>query len=287
MSLKGFGKYIRNKLATHHSRMSAFLLSAIVSIQSMRLLRVVWDGEDWLHYWRNNFIAYPLPTAWAVRMLGRHVPFFILGYLPQPGDTVFDIGAGIGTELVAWSKYVGPKGRVIAIEADPLTFRRMNKLIKYLHLDNVTAVNVAVGETEGYVEFSQGSVEGQENRVIHGQNTPVEARKKKNILQVHQTTLSHICEAENIKRIDFLKMNIEGSEVRALHGLEKSGILPLHACICCHDFIGSPELRTKGAMVSWLQAHGYNILPLPEGWNRPSELDTLFARLTIGERENV
>ena len=39
------------------------------------------------------------------------------GYLPRAGDTVIDVGAGIGEEAVIFSRLVGESGRVISIEA--------------------------------------------------------------------------------------------------------------------------------------------------------------------------
>jgi precorrin-6B methylase 2 len=64
-------------------------------------------------------------------MPGRHVPFFTSAYKPKIGDIVFDIGAGIGTEINDFSSMVGDYGRVIAVEADPIAFRRLSKLVNF------------------------------------------------------------------------------------------------------------------------------------------------------------
>jgi len=39
--------------------------------------------------------------------------------LVRPGATVFEIGANIGTETLALAALAGPRGRVVAVEADP------------------------------------------------------------------------------------------------------------------------------------------------------------------------
>ena len=40
-------------------------------------------------------------------------------YRPQPGDTVIDVGAGIGIDTLALSPLVGSTGRIYSIEAHP------------------------------------------------------------------------------------------------------------------------------------------------------------------------
>ena len=41
---------------------------------------------------------------------------------PMEGNTIIDVGAGIGEDAVVFSKLVGLSGRVVAIEAHPGTF---------------------------------------------------------------------------------------------------------------------------------------------------------------------
>ena len=44
-----------------------------------------------------------------------------------------DIGAGCGEEALALSQAVGDSGRVIAVEADPATFKRLELLCRVNH----------------------------------------------------------------------------------------------------------------------------------------------------------
>src|SRR5262249_9994388 len=50
-------------------------------------------------------------------------------YKMKLGDTIVDIGAGVGDDAVFWSKLVGPAGRVIAVEANPRVFRCLEKTV--------------------------------------------------------------------------------------------------------------------------------------------------------------
>ena len=51
-------------------------------------------------------------------------------FQPRDGEIVIDIGAHSGRYTLIATKRVGPKGKVIAIEADPKNFDMLNKNIK-------------------------------------------------------------------------------------------------------------------------------------------------------------
>ncbi len=78
------------------------------------------------------------------------------GHLPQPGDLVIDVGAGVGEEAIVFSQLVGPTGRVIAIEAHPGVFGCLEETIRRSGLTNVTALPVAIGAADGTIEIALG-----------------------------------------------------------------------------------------------------------------------------------
>jgi SAM-dependent methyltransferase len=61
----------------------------------------------------------------------------------RPGHVVADIGAGTGYFLSYWSKAVGPKGRVLALDVEPNMVEYMNRRIRRSGLTNVEARIVA------------------------------------------------------------------------------------------------------------------------------------------------
>jgi len=240
-------------------------------------IRVWWDGEDWLHRWPGGFIAFPFPTTWAPRMIGRHVPLFTADYRPQQGDVVVDLGAGIGTEVAVWSQLVGSQGRVIAVEADPASCRRLRKLVAHLGLSNVEIIEAAIGDRIGSATFSQGTEEGQENRVVESADTSTRVAPASSTIQVAMTTLDALCATLDIEQIDYMKVNIEGAEVAALQGM--NSVLPKHVCISSHDFLNIPELFTRASVENRLSSKGYQQRSpqLPE--RRRSYSDYVFASL--------
>ena len=80
-------------------------------------------------------------------------------YRPGAGDLVFDIGANCGVSTYYLSKLVGPAGRVVAFEPDPLNHSILLRNIERHCLKNVVPVNAAIASTDGHLSFhSEGSI---------------------------------------------------------------------------------------------------------------------------------
>jgi FkbM family methyltransferase len=80
-------------------------------------------------------------------------------YRPKSGDLVFDMGAHCGVSTYHLSKLVGPEGRVIAFEPDPVNFELLKSNIERHGLTNVTAENTAISGTAGELAFnSEGTI---------------------------------------------------------------------------------------------------------------------------------
>lgn len=173
-------------------------------------------------------------------------------YQPQLGDTIVDIGAGIGDDAVAFSRLVGKNGRVIAIEAHPHTYRCLLKTIKANRLDNVIAVNVAVADKEGHIAISDG--ENYLSNSIHACMGTV---------MVQARTLENILKQTGSSRVDLIKMNIEGAETAALEGMKEILRTTPHVVVSCHDFKAdrgeSSELRTYESVYQLLINSGFQL----------------------------
>jgi FkbM family methyltransferase len=177
---------------------------------------------------------------------------FLHGYSIRPGDVVLDIGAGIGTEALPFSKMVGDSGRVIAVEAHPTTYAKLERVCQANHLRNVELVHAAVMDSDEPVMISDLQAESYLENKIGSQGVPVAA-----------TTIPELVAKLGLDRIDFLKMNIEGAELPALRGAKD--VLPLvrHAAIGCHDFLadetGDESYRTKESVRAMLTDAGFTV----------------------------
>jgi FkbM family methyltransferase len=72
--------------------------------------------------------------------------------LVKPGDVVWDIGANVGVFTLKFSDAVGDRGRVVAFEPAPGTFRTLADATA--GLENVVLRNVALADYTGKASFS-------------------------------------------------------------------------------------------------------------------------------------
>ena len=79
----------------------------------------------------------------------------IENFQPKRGEIVVDVGAHYGRYTLIAAKRVGPKGKVIAIEADPKNFDMLNKNIKLNELsEHVIPLNYAASSNKSKVKLS-------------------------------------------------------------------------------------------------------------------------------------
>src|SRR4051794_16582602 len=77
----------------------------------------------WIPRYRGATVVARAPGAYApslVRAKTRDI--YLHTCAPRPGNTVIDVGAGIGDTTLAFASLVGPSGSVLAVEAHPRTF---------------------------------------------------------------------------------------------------------------------------------------------------------------------
>jgi FkbM family methyltransferase len=149
-------------------------------------------------------------------------------YRPRRGDVIVDIGAGRGEDVFAFSRAVGPTGRVWAIEAHPETFMILDQFCELNDLANVTRLHYACVDKPGLMQAETLPV-WESNYVRTG---PATADSH----SVIGVTFDSLCETLGIRHIDFLKMNIEGAERFALPGCRGALAHTANVCIAAHDF---------------------------------------------------
>ena len=135
------------------------------------------------------------------------------------GDIVVDVGSHIGHHTLIAAKRVGPKGKVIAIEADPKNFEILNKNIELNKLnDNVVTMNNAASSKEEKIKlFTPEKDAGQTifNTII---STRVTHNEK--FIEVNANTLDNLLNENGIsvKEVNWIKIDVEGAELEVLKG---------------------------------------------------------------------
>jgi FkbM family methyltransferase len=143
-------------------------------------------------------------------------------FIPREGDTILDLGANIGLYSL-WARRTNKSGKMISVEASPLSFEILEKNIKTNGLINVTAIGKAVLDRSGSTQFEvvpDVSAIGAVN--IRDQQRPWLADKRIKRLRVPATTIDEIVRKAKLKRIDMIKMDIEASELAALKGAKRT-----------------------------------------------------------------
>lgn len=225
-----------------------------------RRLHVFFDDRDgdWVNWQRHGvFVSPNIHTSDAARVDEEVRDLWGERYMPKAGDIVFDVGAGIGEDTLSFSRLVGDRGRVVAIEAVPRTFRCLQKLVTRNGLRNVTVLPYALSDRRGTVRIST-SEDHLGNSIMgvgEGGSTEVAAR-----------SLDDVVAELGLGRIDLLKMNIEGAERLAIEGMTTSLPLVRHAVISCHDFLAKDlpaaergHFETREAVTRFFTQHGFEL----------------------------
>lgn len=128
----------------------------------------------------------------------------------EPGSVVVDIGAHIGTYAIPFARKVGENGRVLAIEADPTTFRLLTENIALNNLSEIIEpVSAIVGDPHLH-SLERKDVPGNTGAgfYVAGTNADGSARDAAIILNEF-----------NFDAPDFIKVDVEGMELGVLSSL--------------------------------------------------------------------
>jgi FkbM family methyltransferase len=156
----------------------------------------------------------------------------------RPGDLMIDVGANIGVMTLHAAMRVGRTGMVLAMEPHPLHFHRLIQNVELNRLTQVTALNVALGETP-------------ERRMIF--DLPQENGGSASLLAEGGSRIA--AGAVDVRRLDdivaridrrprLIKIDVEGFEPQVLRGAPET--LARGAVICM-------EIEPRGAAP--LEAH--------------------------------
>jgi FkbM family methyltransferase len=186
-------------------------------------------------------------------------------YRPRAGDLVFDVGAHCGVSTYHLSKLVGPEGKVVAFEPDPVTFEILMRNIERHELTNVIVKNAAIAGTSGRLEFSsEGTVGSMLMSVL-----PREPAGS--VVTVDAMTLADAFAQWGVP--DFCKIDIEGAEIDVIS--KSAEVLRSHktnfALDTCH--LKADGQTTHSDVEALFRSYGYEAAseanPLMETWARP------------------
>ena len=127
--------------------------------------------------------------------------------------TVIEAGANIGSETLIISKLL-TKGKIYCFEPNPIVFERLKINISINELNNVAVYDIALGESDEPVHFNIYP-KGFCNQGMSSKYLDTPQTKK---ITVVQKTLDSFVIDNNIRSVDFIKMDIQGAEIDLIKG---------------------------------------------------------------------
>ncbi len=185
-------------------------------------------------------------------------------YRPKLGDTVFDLGAHCGVSTCLLASLVGPQGRVIAFEPDPLNYSLLLRNLERHGHTNVTALNIAVSSLNGTAPFNC------EGTVGSGLASVIKRDAVGSTIDVETVTLTEAFGRWGLPV--FCKIDIEGAEIDVL--ASSKDILSahkIHLALDTNHFVNG--VLTSAAVERIIRSYGYetasDFKPLATTWARP------------------
>lgn len=177
-----------------------------------------------------------------------------------PGDTVIDIGAFVGTHVLAFAQKVGDKGKVFAFEPNPVIFQLLKMNVKQNSLANIKCVNTALSKKPGTILVNKSDLTQTANFGNYSlKSVSPEPTPKNKKVSIKFTALDEY----NIGKCALIKIDVEGMELDVLKGaaklLKKTKPIILAECLSIQDGWPVVQFTSKLGYKAFLHnSLGYN-----------------------------
>lgn len=153
----------------------------------------------------------------SVTFLGDYEPEEkkVFSVLVKKGNTVLDIGANVGLHSLYFSELVGREGRVFSFEPVQQNYDQIVRNMKLNGITNIIPIHKGLSDVSTKINIAAPS-----NSNNPGAFNLFDTKEPTETVEV--ITGDFFIESENIKQVDFIKMDIEGYEYFAIKGLAKT-----------------------------------------------------------------
>lgn len=155
---------------------------------------------------RNSFDMHSeIYTIWHTFIL-KHYELSQI-YEHKPGDIIFDLGGACGDTALFFSRLTGNTGKVYVFEPGTWYRQKINENLSYFSIQNVIIVPFGCFSEQKTLFYNQNFICDQHTNGSE---------------EVKCITLDSFVIENNIKKVDFIKLDIEGGETEALKGSIKT-----------------------------------------------------------------
>jgi FkbM family methyltransferase len=234
--LKRYWQILKN-----HPRPIKFVSAKLLMKTNLSKLLFIKQKDFTLRFYPTSFTA----NLWIDPEIRAEDDTFIRKLLSK-GDVAVDVGANIGTTVLAASRCVGASGKVYAFEAHPRTFNYLKGNIALNKIKNVQPINTAVGNSVGTVFFSDTKRDDMNSVVNYNSGVEVSIDK-----------LDHLIPED--EDIALLKIDVEGYEKFVLLGAEE--LLERTACVYfeVYEKHFSEHHYSSRDIINFLKERGFSI----------------------------
>jgi FkbM family methyltransferase len=135
-----------------------------------------------------------------------------------PGMTFVDVGACKGDFTLLAAASVGPQGRVVAVEPEPVNASWLRRSVGLSAARNVEVMEMALGDASGRAVLHRVDVIGGADSSSGLHSLLEGGLATHDTIEVDAQTLDGLLGTLGIARVDVIKIDVEGWEVAVLRG---------------------------------------------------------------------
>jgi FkbM family methyltransferase len=188
-----------------------------------------------------------------------------------------DIGANTGYYTLNIASKLR-EGKIISIEADPDTFKILEKNCNMNKIYNLEMHNVACSNHEGNIDFFKTDKHSGINSILNQTEN-----NNFNKIKIKSNTLDNILNSR-FKKIDWIKIDVEGAELFVLEGAQETLNYTKHIIIEIHEHILKKNNQTSKQIIDILEKNNFEIKIFPEYWKSSSPNQILKSDYIYGEK---
>lgn len=138
--------------------------------------------------------------------------------LPGPGCVAWDIGAHFGYYAMQMARNVGPTGEVLAVEANPASFERLQQHQRWNRLTQLHCVCLAASDQPGRrLLLNYGDPLATTAHLAYPEENAAAAPSRQ---EIPAARLDDLVDSLGLRLPDLVKIDVEGHGAAALRGMQ-------------------------------------------------------------------